>query len=192
MEPPLGNKVDEAKCGTSCPATTFTPPSDQEGVDICGTTLHTMVSRDDMLIVSWFWFYVDLLHILYQLCLLRLHHWWRTRDWEDLCFPFHRGWRVGWHSLLKNLSSLLQRWDTWAQGSTVDKGRRQGGNLTHFRCAGGSVHFDFNYYPFSLIGFGNILFQGRHLEKMVCHWGWLWWGDGSGEFPQYQATISLK
>ena len=108
MEPPPGNKVDEAKCGTSCPATTFTPPSDQEGVDICGTTLHTMVSRDAMLKVSWFMYYVDLLHILYQLCLLRLHHWWRTRDWEDMCFSFHRGWRVGWHSSLKYLSSLLQ------------------------------------------------------------------------------------
>ena len=53
-------------------------------------------------------YYVDLLHILHQLCLFRLHHWWWTRGWKDLCFPFHRGWRVGWHSSLKYLSSLLQ------------------------------------------------------------------------------------
>ena len=30
-----------------------------------------------------------------------------------------------------------QSWDTWLQGSSVEKGRRWGENMTHVRCAGG-------------------------------------------------------
>ena len=57
------------------------------------------------------------------------------------------------------------RWDTWAQGSTVDKGRRQGGNLTHFRCAGGSVPFDFNYYPSLLLALVISCFRVDTLKR---------------------------
>ena len=46
---------------------------------------------------------------------------------------------------------LSPRWDTWEQGSSVDKGRRWGENMTHVRCAGGYVFLFFGFYSFSVI-----------------------------------------
>ena len=136
VEPPTEFIRGWDMCGTACPPTPMSPPPDLGIVEDCGTSLHTMVSFHKFETIRSFPFLRSTPH--------------PTPIMRSGTAPLMVGQNLT--SLVSSLSQRLegepfflvihlpsQRWDTWAQGSTVEKGRRWGENMTHVRCAGGYV-----------------------------------------------------
>ena len=139
VEPPSELMVAWDMCGTSCPPTPMSPPPDLGIVENCGTSLHTMVSFNTFRRI---WN-----NITPKFLRSTLHP---TPIMPSGTAPLMVGQNLT--SLVSSLSQNLEgklfflgglpslsRWDTWEQGSSVDKGRRQGENMTHVHCAGGDV-----------------------------------------------------
>ena len=141
VEPPIDLSVGYEMCGDECPPSEWTQeysadPWAMTMYEPCGKSHYTMVRR------AFYQIYMTFSQI-YSTSYTNYAYWECTTDGgpesgQPCVFPFTEigGWALG-NSTSVYLSIFIWRWDTWSQGSSVEKGQRQGENMTHIRCAGG-------------------------------------------------------